>query len=86
MSLSEQEIVRRENLEKILEAGFNPFPAEKFDVTAQSVDIKEAYDETAPVRLVSIAGRLMMKRVMGESLLCGDSGRFRPYPDLCVPR
>ncbi len=82
MSLSEQEIVRRENLEKIIGAGFNPYPAEKFDVTAYAAEIKEAYDEEAPVRTVSIAGRLMQKRVMGKASFAeiqDTSGRIQVY-------
>jgi len=82
MALSEQEIVRRENLEKIVNAGFNPFPAEKFDVTAQSVEIKEAFEEEEPVKVVSIAGRLMQKRVMGKASFAevlDASGRIQVY-------
>lgn len=67
MSLSEQEIVRRENLEKIVNAGVNPFPAEGFDVTAYSKEIKDSYKEDGPVVTVAIAGRLMLKRVMGKA-------------------
>jgi lysyl-tRNA synthetase, class II len=82
MSLSEQEIVRRENLEKIISAGFNPFPAEKFDVTAEVTEIKDAYNETVPERKVSIAGRLMLKRVMGKASFAeiqDSSGRIQIY-------
>ncbi len=82
MSLSEQEVVRRQNLNKIIEAGFNPFPAERFDVSAHAKGIKDIYSDEAPEREVAIAGRLMQKRVMGKASfaeILDASGRIQIY-------
>ena len=87
MQLSEQEIVRRENLEKIKGLGIDPYPAEEFIVTASSVEIKEGYNDAEEVadrnfQSVSVAGRLMMKRVMGKASfaeLQDSSGRIQIY-------
>lgn len=59
--LSEQEIIRREKLNKINEAGIDPYPAATFDVTHYSSDIKENYTEEnkAEYAEVSVAGRVM---------------------------
>lgn len=43
--LSEQEIIRRDNLQKIKDLGINPFPSEKYDVTHKSSEIVENYKE-----------------------------------------
>jgi len=82
MSLSEQEIVRRENLQKIIDAGYNPFPAEKFNVTKRSAEIKASFDEEGPVVKVAIAGRLMQKRIMGKASFAeiqDAAGRIQIY-------
>lgn len=67
--LSEQEIVRRESLQKIIEAGVDPFPAEEYIVTHTVKDLKDNYTEEKAdaFQEVSIAGRLMMKRIMGKA-------------------
>ena len=83
MQLSEQEIVRRENLQKIIDLGINPFPAEKFEVSATATQIKEEFDASIPnFQEVSLAGRIMMKRVMGKASfaeLQDSSGRIQIY-------
>ena len=43
--LSEQELLRRESLQKLIELGIEPFPAAQFDITATAADIKENYKE-----------------------------------------
>ena len=63
-SLSEQEIVRRESLAKLIELGIDPYPAELFNVNNTSKKIKETYKEGEILDVV-IAGRIMSKRVMG---------------------
>jgi len=64
MELSEQEIVRRDKLNKIKELGIDPYPAELFPVTDYSIDIKNEFkvDEK-----VVIAGRLMSRRIQGNA-------------------
>ena len=68
MQLSDQELVRRENLGKIRDLGIDPYPAEKFEINANAKQIKQEFDaEVGNFQEVSIAGRLMMKRVMGKA-------------------
>ena len=64
MELSEQEIVRRDKLNKIKKLGIDPYPAELFPVTDYSIDIKNEFkvDEK-----VVIAGRLMSRRIQGNA-------------------
>ncbi|MEY8355118.1 lysine--tRNA ligase [Lachnospiraceae bacterium 54-53] len=61
--------VRREKLAELQEAGKDPFKVTKYDVTVHSSEIKEHYDEWEG-KEVSIAGRLMSKRVMGKASFC----------------
>lgn len=87
MQLSEQEIVRRGNLQKIREMGIDPFPAEQFEVTAYSVAVKEGLEEDAegnPLNFqdISMAGRIMSVRVMGKAAfaeLQDSAGRIQIY-------
>ena len=60
---------RRDKLAELQAAGKNPFQITKYDVTAHSMDIKEHYEEWEG-KEVSIAGRLMFKRVMGKASFC----------------
>lgn len=61
--------VRREKLAELQETGKDPFKVTKYDVTVHSSEIKEQYDEWEG-KEVSIAGRLMSKRVMGKASFC----------------
>ena len=61
--------VRREKLATLVEAGKNPFEIMKYDVSHHSGEIKENYD-TLEGQKVSIAGRIMSKRVMGKASFC----------------
>lgn len=61
--------VRREKLAELQEAGKDPFKVTKYDVNVHSSEIKEHYDEWEG-KEVSIAGRLMSKRVMGKASFC----------------
>ena len=61
--------VRREKLSALQEAGKDPFQITKFDVTAHSADIKENFEQMEG-KIVSIAGRIMQKRVMGKASFC----------------
>ncbi len=61
--------VRREKLAELQESGKDPFKVTKYDVNVHSSEIKEHYDEWEG-KEVSIAGRLMSKRVMGKASFC----------------
>ena len=61
--------VRREKLANLQSEGKNPFEITKYDVTHHSMDIKDNYDELEG-KEVSIAGRMMFKRVMGKASFC----------------
>lgn len=60
---------RRDKLAELQAAGKDPFQITKYDVTAHSMDIKEHYEKWEG-KEVSIAGRLMFKRVMGKASFC----------------
>lgn len=88
MELSEQEQVRRQSLQTMREMGINPYPAEEYNVTGYSTDIKATFEDDnqqaawytgKPVR---IAGRLMSKRIMGKASfieLQDSKGRIQVY-------
>ncbi|MBT7727131.1 MAG: lysine--tRNA ligase, partial [Flavobacteriales bacterium] len=79
--LSEQEIVRRESLQKLRDLGINPYPAELFDINNNSVNIKKNYKEGEETEVV-IAGRLMSRRVMGKASFAeiqDSEGRIQIY-------
>ncbi len=84
MHLSEQEIVRRENLQKIRDLGIDPFPPVHYPVNAFAADIKENFkdEEADQFADVCLAGRLMSTRVMGKAAfaeLQDSSGRIQLY-------
>lgn len=94
MELSEQEQVRRQSLQTMREMGINPYPAAEYVVTGYSKDIKDGFvdDENPNVNdnikvwhtgdKVSIAGRLMSKRVMGKASFIeiqDSKGRIQCY-------
>ena len=79
LELSEQEIVRRESLNKLREAGIDPYPAALFPVDTLSQEIKDNYEEG---KRVIIAGRLMSKNIMGKasfSSIQDSAGRIQAY-------
>lgn len=61
--------IKREKLAALQEAGKDPFQITKYDVTAHSRDIKENYEQMEG-QTVSVAGRIMQKRVMGKASFC----------------
>ncbi len=81
--LSEQEIVRRENLQKIIDLGIEPYPAAEFKVTAHAAEILAGYSDEEPnFQDVTLSGRLMMKRIMGKASfaeLLDATGRIQLY-------
>lgn len=68
-ALTEQEIIRRQKLQALQEAGKNPFEITKYDVTHHSTDITGDF-ESMNGQHVSLAGRMMFKRVMGKASFC----------------
>ena len=79
MSLSEQEIIRREKLEKLTQMGINAFPAEEYTITDSAQSIKEGFEEGKKVK---IAGRLVSRRIQGKASfaeLQDSSGRIQVY-------
>jgi len=61
--------VRREKLQDLQERGKDPFQITKYDVTHHSMEIKDNFD-TLEGQTVTIAGRMMFKRVMGKASFC----------------
>ena len=79
---SEQELLRRESLEKLRELGIEPYPAAEYKVTAHAQEILDTFEDDAPQREVSIAGRIMMRRIMGKAAFCelqDSTGRIQLY-------
>ena len=88
--LSEQEIVRRRSMEALRERGIEPYPAAEYVVTGHTKEIKENFsDDLTPPREVTIAGRIMSRRIMGKASfmeLQDAEGRIQVYvsrDDLC---
>ena len=67
--LNEILLLRREKLAQFVEAGKDPFKITKFDVTHHSAEIREHF-ETLEGKTVTIAGRMMSKRIMGKASFC----------------
>lgn len=89
LELSEQEIFRRRSLEELRSLGFNPYPAEEYKVTGYAREILDTFEDEAPRRAVSVAGRVMSRRIMGKASfleLQDSTGRIQIYitrDDLC---
>lgn len=83
IQLSEQEIVRRENLQKIIDAGIDPYPAATFEVTATAEEINNNYEQgDTSYQDVSMAGRFMSRRIMGKASFAeleDSTGRIQLY-------
>jgi lysyl-tRNA synthetase class 2 len=81
MQLSEQEIIRRESLQKLRELGINPYPAAEFKTTAYIQEILTNFDSFEGKEVV-LAGRIMSRRIMGKASfaeLKDASGRMQIY-------
>ena len=89
LELSEQEIIRRNSLNELRAMGIEPYPAAEYVTNAFSTDIKEEFKDEDEPRKVSIAGRLMSRRVMGKASfveLQDSKGRIQVYitrDDIC---
>ncbi len=80
--LSDQEQFRRESLVKLRGMGINPYPAAEYVVNAYSDEVKENFKDDAEPRQVSMAGRLMSRRIMGKASfadLKDSKGRIQLY-------
>jgi lysyl-tRNA synthetase class 2 len=77
--LSEQELIRRESLQKLIDYGINPFPAEEFKVSHYSVDI---INDFVDGESVTIAGRLIRRKIQGKASfgdLMDSKGKVQVY-------
>ena len=89
LELSEQEIVRRNSLAELRKMGIEPYPAAEFKVTGHTKEIKENFKDEGERRDVSIAGRIMSRRIMGKASfmeLQDADGRIQVYvsrDDIC---
>jgi lysyl-tRNA synthetase, class II len=93
--LTEQEIVRRQNLTRLRELGIEPYPAEGWEVTASAREILDSFDdarhqpdeegsppEAGEIWRVRLAGRMLSKRIMGKAAffhLQDESGEIQIY-------
>ena len=89
LELSEQEIIRRNSMEQLRQMGIEPYPAAEYVTNAFSKEIKENFKDDAEPRPVSIAGRIMSRRIMGKASfmeLQDSEGRIQVYisrDDIC---
>ena len=90
LELSEQEIIRRQSLDELRNMGIEPYPAALYEVNAWSAEIKDAFNDETERRQVSIAGRIMGRRIMGKASfveLMDAQGRIQVYitrDDICT--
>lgn len=90
IELSEQEIIRRNSLQKLRDLGINPYPAAEFKTNITAKQILQSFDpEISNLQDVIFAGRLMSQRIMGKvtfAELQDESGRIQIYisrDDIC---
>lgn len=88
--LSEQEIIRRNSLNELRNLGIDPYPPETFEVNVKAADIRKNFaGDNTLYQSVSIAGRIMSRRIMGAASfveLQDESGRIQLYikrDDIC---
>ena len=82
LELSEQEIIRRNSMNELRAMGIEPYPAAEYVTNAFSTDIKAEFKDDAEPRKVSVAGRMMTRRVMGKASfieLQDSEGRMQVY-------
>ena len=89
LELSEQEIIRRNSMNELRAMGIEPYPAAEYVTNAFSTDIKAEFNDDAEPRQVSVAGRIMSRRIMGKASfieLQDYKGRIQVYitrDDIC---
>jgi lysyl-tRNA synthetase class 2 len=83
LELSEQETIRRQSLEELRKLGINPYPQATYEVNTTSEEILSKFDpEKNNMQEVSIAGRIMSRRIMGSASfveLQDDKGKIQVY-------
>ena len=86
LELSDQEIQRREKLNRLRDLGINPYPADLYPVTDYSTDIKKKFEDTSTSSIegkeVCLAGRMMSQRDMGKAAFAeiqDAQGRIQIY-------
>ena len=90
LELSEQEIIRRNSLNELINLGIDPYPAEAFDISHYSDEIHDKFNaELNNYQGITMAGRVMTRRIMGSASFAeikDDKGRMQLYfrrDDLC---
>lgn len=89
LELSEQEIIRRNSMNELRAMGIEPYPAAEYVTNTFSTDIKAEFNDDAEPRQVSVAGRIMSRRIMGKASfieLQDSKGRIQVYitrDDIC---
>ena len=89
LDLSEQEIVRRKSLDELRAVGVDPYPAALYETNTYSSYIKQEFKDEDELRQVSVAGRIMSRRIMGKASfieLQDSEGRIQVYitrDDIC---
>ena len=89
LELSEQEIIRRNSMNELRAMCIDPYPAAEYVTNAFSTDIKAEFNDDAEPRQVSVAGRIMSRRIMGKASfieLQDSKGRIQVYitrDDIC---
>ena len=89
LELSEQEIFRRNSLEQLCELGIDPYPAAEYPVSGHAEEIKASFRDDDDPRQVTVAGRIMSRRIMGKASfleLQDATGRIQVYvtrDDIC---
>ncbi|MDR1337305.1 MAG: lysine--tRNA ligase [Tannerella sp.] len=91
LDLSEQEIIRRNSLEQLRNMGIDPYPAAGYPVNARAREIRETFKDGEERRCVTVAGRIMSRRIMGKASfaeLQDSTGRMQVYvtrDGICPP-
>jgi lysyl-tRNA synthetase class 2 len=83
MEFNEQQLQRRQSLQAIRDLGIDPYPPEPFPVNVTAKDIKDHYnDDKLNYKSISIAGRLMRRRIMGKASFAeiqDETGKIQIY-------
>lgn len=80
---SEQESIRQESLQKLIDLGINPYPSELFEVNVYAEEVKKNFTPDKLIyKNIQIAGRIMSRRIMGKASfaeLQDSTGRIQLY-------
>lgn len=88
--LTEQEKIRRQSLQELLDLGVNPYPPEEFEVNVTAKEIHENFPDKRTFENISIAGRIMSRRIMGAASFVeiqDETARIQCYvkrDDICT--